>query len=91
MQWATVRSLVGGTRIPHAKGCGRKKVSSLVWGATEKRQSSGEKQGGATAIYMEAGRTTDAHKVKGVDEGIAGGVDSKMRGTDEAAGSLQRP
>lgn len=67
------------------------KKSPALKGGTEKRQSGGEKQGGATAIYTEAGRTTDAHKVKGVDEGIPGGVDRKRRGTDGAAGSLQRP
>ena len=36
MQQATVRSLVGGTRIPHAKRCGQKKVPSPVWGVLKR-------------------------------------------------------
>lgn len=51
-------------------------------GGTEKRQRDREEQGGATAVYTGAGRITDVHKVKGVDEDIPGGVDSKRRGPE---------
>ena len=33
-------------------------------GGTEKRQRGSEEQGGATAVYTEAGRITDIHKWK---------------------------
>ena len=80
-----------GNQDPTCQGMWPKKSLQPCMGGTEKRQRSGEKQGGATALCTEAGRTTDAHRVKGEDEGIPGGVDSKRRGTDEAAGRLQRP
>lgn len=57
-----------------------KKVPSLVWGVLKRGKGGREKQDGATAVQTEAGRITD--KVKGVDEDIPGGVDSKRRGTE---------
>lgn len=59
-----------------------KKRSLALYGGCWKQERGGEEQGGATAVYTEAGRTTDVHKVKGVDEDIPGGVDSKRRGTE---------
>lgn len=75
----------------HMPGDVAGKKSPALYGGYWKEAKQWRRAGGATAIYTEAGRTTDAHKVKGVDEDIPGGVDCKRRGTDEAAGSLQRP